>query len=44
MRGIEKIFVSNSDIKLETELFLSKKESSSFATLVCHPHPQFLGM
>ncbi|MHA2288922.1 MAG: hypothetical protein ACXABG_09045 [Promethearchaeota archaeon] len=44
MRGSEKIFVSNNDIRLETELFLSEEESSPFAALVCHPHPQFLGI
>ena len=41
MRGIEKVFINNNDIRLETELFLSSLENLPIATLVCHPHPQF---
>lgn len=44
MRGSEKIFINNNDIKLEAELFLSSVENLHTATLVCHPHPQFLGI
>ncbi len=44
MRGIEKVFINNNDIRLETELFLSSLENLPMATLVCHPHPQFCGI
>jgi hypothetical protein len=44
MRGTEKVFIDNNDIKLEAELCLSNVEEISIATLVCHPHPQFLGI
>ena len=44
MRGTEKIFINNDDIRLEAELFLTSKENLPIATLVCHPHPQFFGI
>jgi alpha/beta superfamily hydrolase len=44
MRGTEKIFVNNNDTRLEAELFLSSVEELPVATLICHPHPQFLGI
>jgi alpha/beta superfamily hydrolase len=44
MRGTEKIFIRNNDIRLEAEFFLGSKENLPTATLVCHPHPQFLGI
>ena len=43
MCSVEKIFISNNDIKLEAELFLSSKQDSLVATLICHPHPQYGG-
>lgn len=44
MRGTEKIFINNNDIRLETELFQSRIENLPAAALVCHPHPQFFGI
>jgi alpha/beta superfamily hydrolase len=44
MRGTEKIYVYNNDIKLESELFQSSIENLPIATLICHPHPQFFGI
>jgi len=44
MCGTEKIFINNNEIKLEAELFLSSAENLHKATLICHPHPQFLGI
>lgn len=44
MRGTEKIFINNNEIRLEAELFLPSSENLLIATLVCHPHPQFLGI
>ena len=41
MRGTEKIFIDNSDIRLEAELYLSNAENLPIVTLICHPHPQF---
>ncbi len=44
MRGIDKIFINNGDIRLEAELYLSNAENLPIVTLVCHPHPQFYGI
>lgn len=43
MCSVEKIFISDNDIKLEAELYLSSKLEVPIATLVCHPHPQYGG-
>ena len=44
MRGTEKIFVNNNELKLEAELFQSSVENLLIAALVLHPHPQFFGI
>jgi hypothetical protein len=41
MRSVEKLFILNNEVKLEAEVFQIKKNTSSFVTLMCHPHPQF---
>jgi alpha/beta superfamily hydrolase len=40
---IERAFITNNEIKLETELFQSKIGTKNFFTLICHPHPQYGG-
>jgi len=44
MRGTEKIFINNNDVRIETELFLSRVEELPNIALICHPHPQFFGI
>ena len=43
MGNTENIFVQNNDVQLEAEYFESRLDSSS-AIIICHPHPQFLGI
>jgi alpha/beta superfamily hydrolase len=43
MVEIERIFISNKEIKLETELFQSNFETRDGFVLICHPHPQYGG-
>jgi len=40
---VERIFITNNDIKLEAELFLSKLGTENVLILICHPHPQYGG-
>jgi len=40
---VERIFITNNDIKLEAELFLSKSDTENVFILICHPHPQYGG-
>jgi alpha/beta superfamily hydrolase len=40
---MERIFITNNDIKLEAELFLSKSKTINVLVLICHPHPQYGG-
>ncbi len=37
------IFISNNDVTLEAELFLSKLDTENVFILICHPHPQYGG-
>jgi len=39
---MENFFVSNKDVKLETEYYQSTSNKTS-AIIICHPHPQFGG-
>jgi len=43
MGDIEVFFIENNDIQLEAEYYESTSDKSS-AILICHPHPQFLGI
>lgn len=43
MVEIEKIFISNNEVKLEAELFHSKSQTNNGFVLICHPHPQYGG-
>jgi len=43
MVATEKLFISNSEIKLEAEFFQSKSGKLKPIVLICHPHPQFGG-
>ena len=43
MVEIERIFISNKEIKLEAELFQSKSAKQKPISLLCHPHPQYGG-
>jgi len=40
---VERIFITNNDIKLEAELFQSKLGTENVFILICHPHPQYGG-
>ncbi|MCK4284832.1 MAG: alpha/beta hydrolase [Candidatus Lokiarchaeota archaeon] len=40
---VERIFITNNDIKLEAELFQSKLGTENVLILICHPHPQYGG-
>ncbi|MFX0020908.1 MAG: alpha/beta hydrolase [Candidatus Hermodarchaeota archaeon] len=39
----EKLFITNNEIKLEAEYFLSQSNSKNPVVLICHPHPQYGG-
>jgi alpha/beta superfamily hydrolase len=39
MVNIEKLFISNDNVKLEAEYFQSTR-SNIPAVIICHPHPQ----
>ena len=43
MGNTEKFFVQNNDVQLEAEYFESRSDPSS-TIIICHPHPQFLGI
>lgn len=43
MVATEKLFIPNSEIKLEAEFFQSKSGKLKPIVLICHPHPQFGG-
>jgi alpha/beta superfamily hydrolase len=43
MGNTEKFFIQNNNIKLEAEYFKSSSNTSP-AVIICHPHPQFLGI
>ena len=43
MVATEKLFIPNSEIKLESEFFQSKSGKLKPIVLICHPHPQFGG-
>lgn len=42
MVEIEKLFISNGDIKLEAEFYKSRSNADC-SVILCHPHPQFGG-
>ena len=42
MHSVEKLFILNSEVKLEAEVFQIEKKTPSCVTLMRHPHPQFL--
>ncbi len=39
----EKLFITNNEIKLEAEYFLSQNDIINPVVLICHPHPQYGG-
>ncbi|MHA1931702.1 MAG: alpha/beta hydrolase [Promethearchaeota archaeon] len=43
MVEIERLFITNNDIKLEAELFQSNLSPENIFVLICHPHPQYGG-
>jgi alpha/beta superfamily hydrolase len=43
MGNTENFFIQNNDIKLEAEYFKSGSDTFT-AVIICHPHPQFLGI
>lgn len=43
MVELEKMFISNNEIKLEAEYFQSKSDKVKPVVLIFHPHPQFGG-
>jgi alpha/beta superfamily hydrolase len=43
MVGKENLFIENNEIKLEAEYYESSSKKD-IAIIICHPHPQFLGV
>ena len=43
MVELERIFITNNDIKLEAELYQSISDKEKPVLLICHPHPQYGG-
>ena len=44
MHSVEKLFILNNEVKLEAEVFQIEKKTFGCVALMCHPHPQFLGV